>query len=229
MKRAAYDVAENAKLRLAGKLTAAILSGQLPTGTRLPSERTMAAEEGVSKTVVHSAMEQLSASGLVAVKPKSGAYVADYMRDGNIGTLNAIVHFNGDDLSRDAAAAILELRLAIEGMALKCLCAERTAEDVALLRSKTAAIRVMADDGVAEAFFDWHRSVCVMSGKSILTLLMNTAHDVSMAFWVRYVVMYGRKFAADRLDAFADLIEAGDGDGAYKLLSDGIADYLARI
>ena len=41
--------------------------------------------------------------------------------------------------------------------------------------------------------------------------------------------MYGPSFAIDRLERFITLIEARDGEGAYKLLAIGIADYLSRL
>lgn len=215
------------------KMTREILAGKWNPGDRLPSERELAAELGIGKTVVHSGIEQLAAMGLVDIKPKSGVYVADYMKTGNIETLNAIVHLNGNELSWEVTVAILDLRLAIEGMALRVLCFTRCAEDIVRLRAMTAQIRDhshhSAVEELAELFFRWHREICILSGKSILTLFMNTMHDVSIAFWVNYLRMYGPSFAIDRLERFITLIEARDGEGAYKLLAIGIADYLSRL
>lgn len=215
------------------KITKEILGGKWKPGDRLPSERELAAEMGIGKTVVHSGFEQLAAMGLVEIKPKSGIYVADYMKTGNIETLNAIVHLNGDELSREVAVAILDLRLAIEGMAFRAFALSHSAEDITHLRAMTAAIRARAQhsgvEELAELFFRWHREICILSGKSILTLFMNTMHDVSIAFWVNYLRMYGLTFALDRLERFTALLEAGDGEGAYQLLATGVADYLARL
>ncbi|HEY8391272.1 MAG TPA: FCD domain-containing protein [Capillibacterium sp.] len=214
-------------------MSRAILAGKWNPGDRLPSERELAAELGIGKTVVHSGFEQLAAMGLVEIKPKSGIFVADYMRNGNIETLNAIARLKGDELGREVIVAILDLRLAIEGTALRALCQGRRPEDVAHLRALTSAIRALArrsdEKELAEHFFRWHREICILSGKSILTLFMNTMHEVSIAFWVNYLRMYGPAFAIDRLERFTELIEARDGEGAYNLLATGIADYLARL
>jgi GntR family transcriptional repressor for pyruvate dehydrogenase complex len=221
------------KAMLVKKITKGILSGKWNPGDKLPSERELAAEIGIGKTVVHSGFEQLATLGLVDIKPKSGAFVADYMRTGNIETLNAIVQFNGNELNREVTVAILDLRLAIEGMAFRAISQCRSAEDIAHLRSMTQDLRECCQDiGVeelAERFFLWHREICILSGKSILTLFMNTTHHVSIAFWVNYLKMYGASFAIDRLERFIQLIEAYDGDGAYNLLAKGIEDYLARL
>ena len=215
------------------RITKEILSGKWKPGDRLPSERELAAEMGIGKTVVHSGFEQLATMRLVHIKPKSGTFVADYMKIGNIETLNAIVQLNGNELGRDVVKAILDLRLAIEGEALRTLCLCRSTEDIVHLRSITKDIRDIADnigvEELAEHFFIWHREICILSGKSVLTLFMNTTHDVSIAFWANYLRMYGASFAIDRLEQFTDLIEARDGEGAYNLLASGIADYLARL
>ncbi|NLU52055.1 MAG: FadR family transcriptional regulator [Clostridiaceae bacterium] len=209
-----------------------ILSGKWKPGDKLPSERELAAELGIGKTVVHSGFEKLASMGLVHIKPKSGVFVADYMKTGNIETLNAIVNLNGNELGSDIVAAILDLRLAVEGLALRALCACRSSEDIQYLRSLTKEIRDKSNCGeeeLAEQFFIWHREICIRSGKSFFTLFMNTTHDVSIAFWVNYLRMYGISFAINRLEQFIDLIEARDGEGAYNLLASGISDYLARI
>ncbi|SHI66619.1 FadR/GntR family transcriptional regulator [Lutispora thermophila] len=215
------------------RITREILSGKWNPGDKLPSERELAAEMGMGKTVVHNGFEQLAAMGLVYIKPKSGIFVADYMKTGNIETLNAIVNLNGDELGRDVVEAILDLRLAIEGMALRALCLCRSEDDIAHLRSITEDIRDCSDnmgvEELAERFFLWHREICILSGKSVLTLFMNTVHDVSIAFWVKYLRMYGTSFAIERLERFIGFIEARDCEGAYNLLATGIDDYLANL
>ncbi|NLM74420.1 MAG: FadR family transcriptional regulator [Clostridiaceae bacterium] len=215
------------------KITREILSGKWNPGDKLPSEREFASELGMGKTVVHSAFEKLASMGLVDIKPQSGIYVADYMKTGNIETLNAIVQLNGNELSKEVTTGILDLRLAIEGMAFRALAQCRSEEDIAYLRSVTEDIRKCSRgiglEELAERFFVWHREICILSGKNILTLFMNTTHDVSIAFWVNYLRMYGTSFAIDRLERFIDLIEARDGGGAYNLLAEGIEDYLERL
>lgn len=215
------------------QITKEILSGKWNPGDKLPSEREFAAKMGIGKTVVHSGFEKLAAMGLVDIKPQSGIFVADYMKTGNIETLNAIVQLNGNELSREVTIGILDLRLAIEGMAFRALSLHCSEEDIAHLRSITEDIRnsshSIGEEELAERFFLWHREICILSGKNILTLFMNTTHDISIAFWVNYLRMYGASFAIDRLERFVDLIEARDGEGACNLLAVGIVDYLALL
>ncbi|MCK5153376.1 MAG: FadR family transcriptional regulator, partial [Spirochaetales bacterium] len=46
-----------------------ILSGKIVSGETLPSERDLALQMGVSRPVVHEGLLELSAKGLVTIKP----------------------------------------------------------------------------------------------------------------------------------------------------------------
>ncbi|OFI38815.1 hypothetical protein BIU82_17280 [Arthrobacter sp. SW1] len=61
--------------QLYGQLRMQILTGALPSGTRLPSTRTLVAELGVSRITVVSAFEQLTAEGFLRSRAGDGTYV----------------------------------------------------------------------------------------------------------------------------------------------------------
>ena len=54
-----------------------ILSGELKPGDRLPSERELADEMNISKTIVHDGIRELSRIGFLDVVSRKGVYVAD--------------------------------------------------------------------------------------------------------------------------------------------------------
>lgn len=62
--------------QLADRLRAAMLAGTLPPGERLPSSRGLAAQLGVSRTVVTEAFQQLYAEGWLEGRHGSGTFVA---------------------------------------------------------------------------------------------------------------------------------------------------------
>lgn len=65
---------------LVARLTADIVSGKLPPGSRLPTEQEMIAATGVSRTVVREAVAALRADRLVVTRQGVGAFVADQIR-----------------------------------------------------------------------------------------------------------------------------------------------------
>jgi GntR family transcriptional regulator / MocR family aminotransferase len=63
--------------QIVGQLRTALTEGRLAAGERLPASRALAAELGVSRTVVNSAYAQLFAEGWIEGRHGSGTYVAD--------------------------------------------------------------------------------------------------------------------------------------------------------
>lgn len=228
-------VAPTLKELFVEKVVGLILSGRLKVGEKLPSERELASSMKVSKTVVHSGIEQLENMGFVYTKPQSGVYVADYMITGNVETIKAMVKFGGDNLDNEIVSAILDIRLAIEGMAFRRLTERRSKQDVAELRRMIDEIgSYVADEDVeykrlAHMFFLLHRNVCIMSKSAMLPLFMNAFYDVVIVFWEKYLRMNGPASAINRLAGYVDCIERGEGEAACRELEEGIKEYIDKI
>ena len=211
-----------------------ILSGRLAVGERLPSERALAEQMGISKTVVHGGLEELSRIGLVRIKPQSGVTVADYMVTGNLETFNAIVRFTGSNLSPDIISAIFDMRLAIEGFAMKRFAACHTQEDILTLRKMIdeighyVASDAMSYTGLAERFFEFHFTICRFSRSPMLPLTMNAVREGSLAFWETYIRTTSIESALNLLSKFVDLFAQSDGDGAYALMEAGLHAQLEK-
>src|SRR4051794_5512670 len=62
--------------KVADLLRSSIIERQLPAGARLPTERELGEQFGVSRTVVREAVRTLVAKGLLEVRSGSGVYVA---------------------------------------------------------------------------------------------------------------------------------------------------------
>ncbi len=85
-----------------------ILSGAVPVGRKLPSELTLAAEHGVSRTVVREAIASLRADGLVEARQGAGVFVT-------ASEVQRTLAFQRLDPSRiSSVIEMLELRAAIE-------------------------------------------------------------------------------------------------------------------
>ena len=62
---------------VADKITQRIHDGSYPPGSRLPGERELAAEFGVSRVTIREAEIALQALGQIRIKTGSGVYVLD--------------------------------------------------------------------------------------------------------------------------------------------------------
>jgi DNA-binding transcriptional regulator YhcF (GntR family) len=66
-----------AHLQIARALEAAIVSGKIAPGTRLPTVREIAVTVGVTTSIVQRAMAELAAAGIVMGQGSAGTYVSD--------------------------------------------------------------------------------------------------------------------------------------------------------
>lgn len=71
----------------------------------------------VSRAVVNGGLAELAKQGFLEVRPRQGTCVADYRRKGNLGTLIAIMEYQGGVLGKDEIRSILEVRRALEHLA----------------------------------------------------------------------------------------------------------------
>jgi GntR family transcriptional regulator, transcriptional repressor for pyruvate dehydrogenase complex len=110
----------------------AILSGQFRPGDRLPTEREMAQQFGVSRVTVRDALRALEANGLVRVKVggQGGPYVAEpdiSLLSDSIGTH---LHLRGTTFQE-----LAEARQALETTAARLAAQRATQEDLAALEA----------------------------------------------------------------------------------------------
>ena len=81
------------------KMQEMILSGELPAHTRIPPERDLAKQMGISRSVVNTGIAILEYQGFLQVINRQGTFVADYKKTASVETLNAIMRLKGDVLT----------------------------------------------------------------------------------------------------------------------------------
>ena len=117
---------------IADQIRAAILGGQLKEGERLPPERSLADQFGVSRVTVRDALRALEAMGLITVRvgARGGAFVT-----APTGSIVAQTMSDMVMMSAITPADVVEARLMVELGTVTIACARATEEDLALLRA----------------------------------------------------------------------------------------------
>ena len=225
-------VAPTVKELFVQQLEGMILSGELRPGDRLPTERELADEMKISKTVVHEGLRELHRLGFLDIASRRGVTVADYAQTGSLETLRAIMDFHGGIPDRKTALSILRLRYYLEAPAMEELAARHTAADMAALRAlqrqaEEASARSIED--FAQALFRYHRGVTFLSGNTITPLIFNAFTTVNLAFWQKYSASEGTARCLETLERFTDCIAAGEGAAAAELLRTGIQRFCAYV
>lgn len=165
---AAPLVTQSLSDRLAVLLSAQVESGALRPGDRLPTEQQLAAQHGVSRTVVREAVHQLKSRGLLLSRQGSGVFVA-------VPSENQPLAFDPTVLeSVHAVVHVVEVRRVLEGE-IAAIAAERaTRAQVAGLKRALTAIDeavVAGRDGVAEDLA-FHRAIGEATGNPQFSRLL---------------------------------------------------------
>jgi len=162
-----------------------ILSGKISIGQRLPSERELAVQLGVSRPVVHEGLLDLEAKGLVTMTPRIGTVVNDYRRSGSLSLLGSLVNYHRGDIEPKLFESLLRLRYLIEletaGLAALNKTDENMTEFESIIGDEESAD--MKDiEAVTDLDFRFHHLVAIAGGNLIYPLLLNSFKQVYTNF-----------------------------------------------
>lgn len=174
------------------KLQGMILSGELPMGQKLPSERELCQQMGVSRAVVNGGISELARQGFLEVQPRQGAFVADYRRNGNMETLMAIMEYNGGMLGREEIRSILEVRWGLEQMTIQRVIDNASDEDLSRLGHFVDELgQDPAPAQASEIAFAFHHEMTLIGGNHILPLIYTSFKVPCISLWIRFCRKYG--------------------------------------
>ena len=198
-----------------------IFSGELKVGDRLPSERELSEQMHISRSMVHTGLEDLERMGFVRMEPRRGNYIEDYARHGNFETLMALGKYGGQ-FDHTIESSLVEARDAIEGGAMILLGERGTPDDIDQLRAITDGLRAAVDAGEGNTVYaQWMRrfdtAITELSGNRIFPLLMNSLADVSSILWERCVGFWGAETVIEQELRIIDMLSAGRGRDAAHL------------
>ncbi|WP_328587237.1 FadR/GntR family transcriptional regulator [Clostridium sp. Marseille-P2415] len=201
------------------ELESYILSGRLPVGTRLPPERELASSMQVSRSVVNAGIAELAGKGFLVIRPRLGIFVADYRKDGTIDTFLSIVNYNGGILRREEVRSILELRIALDTLAIELFAARITDQEIAQLRAFTEEIgRINHPEYAVDQAFSFHHHLALFSGNSLLPLIFRSFKSLTCTLWLRFCALYGVPALYENTNELCTHIEERDFSGAVSYL-----------
>lgn len=200
--------------KVAADITQTIMDGDLAPGERMPSERELGEQFGVSRTVIREAVRSLVASGLVE------AHSGRSLRVAAVGP-EAVSRAMGMFLHRSDAIdyrRVHEVRAALE-IDMAGYAAERaTPEDVARLRELNAELAAVPEANVeraAELDVAFHHAVAQATGNDLFRVLLDAIGHVLLEIRVRAFRSPDlRRYALEAHQQILDQIAAGKPDEA---------------
>lgn len=212
--------------RLSTELELMIVRGELPQGERIPPERALASELGVSRASLREALHELELKGLLDRKPGRGTIVTRAER----GAFGDSLAAGLSDTQRDFVQ-VMELRAVVE---------PRIAGRAALHASRTDLVRMRRlydqSTGVTtsaeflELDMQFHQTIAAAGQNPLIAQLLEVVNE-----WARSSRRLGLQGAARRKlslaahHAILEAIEAGDRIAAETAMDDHIVTILEHV
>ncbi len=195
------------------QLVTAIREAGLEPGTRIPSERDLGEQFGVSRTVIREAVRHLAAKGVLRAQTGSGVVVADLGHEAVAESLQLV-------LSRTGAidpAQLQEVRLGLEVQTAALAASRSTDEQLASMRATCDRLLEVADDvqAASEADVAFHRAIAEATGNQLFAVLLDSLGHILLDVRRATLGAPGQISSTyAQHDAIARALEARDADAA---------------
>jgi GntR family transcriptional repressor for pyruvate dehydrogenase complex len=162
--------------QIAEQIEKRILSGELRSGDRLPSERELSEQFHASRTAVREAMKTLAQRGLVDMRPGRGTIVVDATSRAMQQTLGLMVRVGHED----GYANLVELRELLEPGIAALAATRATDEHITALQTMVEAMDAhMGDaDAYIEADNDFHRILAKATQNDLILTFVDSIMDL---------------------------------------------------
>lgn len=198
-----------------------ILSGKLKIGDKLPTEREMAEQMKVSRTIVNLGLNELQNKGFIRIVPRHGTYVDNYIRNGKLETLMSIINYNGGSFDRKTFYSLMEFRLINEGVGAYLAALNRTDEDI--LEMESLYEELVASDSIEDIsnkLFDIHHVIFYATRNYIYPLVHNAFKNVSIVLTNTLFHFFGVEETNKQIKIVIEHIKAKEADKAKESMED---------
>lgn len=183
------------------RMETALLDGTWPAGSRLPAERVLAEQYGVSRNTVREAIQRLSARGLLQSRRGAGVFATDRLRAGIASPWGQLVADH--PALRDD---ILEFRRVLEGATAHFAALRANATDIARIRSLLRELEQARarDDKQGEASADaqLHDAIALASHNTMFLHL----HTSVLGMLREHITSNGTDLRAENREASDQLL-----------------------
>src|SRR3712207_1667178 len=172
----AVDRGPNLYEIVSDRLLAAIREAGLTPGSRIPSERELGDQFGVSRTVIREAIRHLAAKGILEARSGSGVRVASIGHNGVSESIELFLTRNGPVDPKK----VNEVRQCIELETVAYAARRATPDQLRRIRAeceKLAAFEGYSEEA-SEADVAFHRAIAEASGNELFLVLVDSLAEV---------------------------------------------------
>jgi DNA-binding FadR family transcriptional regulator len=153
--------------QIAGQLRALITAGEFGVGARLPAERDLARQLGVSRPSVREALIAMEVEGWVEVRSGSGVFVLDRSSQTSYAEPPSPLQISADEWG---PLELIRARRVVEGETAAMAATEATSQHIAAIGKALAAMQSDTDAGVMPLAGDraFHTAIVQACGNAVL-------------------------------------------------------------
>ena len=213
--------------KVTAALTESIVSGELKVGDKLPAERTLVEQFGVSRTVVREAVRSIVAKGLATTAARRGHIVSAPGPRAVRESMALFLRGRGELDVEMLSEVRTTLEVEIAGYA-----AERASlEDVAAIEERVAEIdRMRAPEDAARADVAFHREIARATGNEYYVMMLDSIRDVLVSAQTHGLANpRTRAYVQGAHRAIVEAIAAGDPDAARAAMRDHLTEAARRL
>ncbi|SHF01763.1 GntR family transcriptional regulator, transcriptional repressor for pyruvate dehydrogenase complex [Seinonella peptonophila] len=214
-------------LEITNQIIEYLQSGKVNPGDRLPSERQLAQNLGVGRSVVRDALKSLSLLGILEIRQGDGTYFQSISSE----LLPRTIEW-GLLLGKKRVLDLAECRHYIE-IAIVKLAAER--RDQQTIEELSALLETMKNarfdtETFAEADLQFHMKIAKASQNTALHDILSSMRSL-LDFWIKRVIAAAgdSQYSYDRHLAIFEAIKEGDAQKATKAMEKHMESALERL
>jgi GntR family transcriptional regulator, transcriptional repressor for pyruvate dehydrogenase complex len=200
---------------IADQIRKEISDRRLKAGDRLPPERTLAEQFGVSRNTLREALRSLENAGLLRLQKgaSGGAFVRHSTGDAIVTGLRDMFH-----LGAIRPEHLTEARVWIESIAVRAACERATPDDIKALNDNIAAAERAECDKVdfydqAAIHLEFHRIIARATQNPVMEIVMEALIDV-MQHFIRAIGQTRNPWVLPSRRRFMKHFAAGDVEAA---------------
>ena len=201
--------------RVTEELLEAIAAGRFRPGERLPSERDMSEQFGVSRTVIREAVRTLHAKGVLEITNGRGAQIATVSSSRVTEALELYLRgAQSEELIRPLHIA--EVRATLEIRLVELACERATDDDIAAIAREHEAMGRAADaETAARHDAEFHRLLARATHNALFLTLIESINATMRTIRVNSLLVEGRlSVAMEEHGAILAALQARDPDAS---------------
>lgn len=210
------------------RLGAAIREAKLEPGSKIPSERELGDQFGVSRTVIREAIRHLSAKGILETRSGSGVRVADIGHDGISESIELFLTQRGPMDPQK----VNEVRQCLELQTVAYAAERATGEQLRTVRRECERLAGLEGHSEEASLADvaFHRAIAEATSNELFLVLVDSLGEVLLNIRRATLREPGRMSATlVQHRRIADALEARDGKAAVAAMRDHLADSLRTL